>query len=81
MATKTKKKLLDKPTVKEKSMGLMDRLLAKSKVEPMALRRGQEVEGVVLTWVENFCFWILEQKTEGIVTGDDALDAADLQVS
>ncbi|MBU1200583.1 S1 RNA-binding domain-containing protein [Patescibacteria group bacterium] len=78
----TKKKLLDRKVphqpVQDSKMSLMDRLLSKSKVEPKALRRGQEVEGVVSNLGRKLLLLNIGAKTEGIVTGDDALEVADL---
>ena len=90
MATK-KKKLVEKKKdsgqarmtkqvkAKEtKGMSLMDRLLSKSKVEPTAFGRGQEVEGMVISLGRRILLLDIGAKTEGIVAGDDALEAADL---
>ena len=90
MATK-KKKLVEKKkdsgqarmtkqvkSKETKGMSLMDRLLSKSKVEPTAFGRGQEVEGMVISLGRRILLLDIGAKTEGIVAGDDALEVADL---
>jgi small subunit ribosomal protein S1 len=72
----TKKKLLDKKV--EDKMGLMDRLLAGSKVEPTTLKRRQEVEGVITSLGKRLLLLDIGAKTEGIVAGEDATEAAEL---
>ena len=85
MAIKKKesdKKIKTKKTVKpvkvKVEMSLMDRLLAESKVEPAVLKRGQEVEGVVTSLGRRLLLLDIGAKTEGIVAGEDAVEAADL---
>ncbi len=85
----TKKKVLDKKKdsgqarmtkqVKEsEKMSLMDRLLEGSKVEPTTLKRRQEVEGVITSLGRRLLLLDIGAKTEGVVTGEDATEAADL---
>jgi ribosomal protein S1 len=73
---KTKPKITDSKA--DSKMSLMDRLLAKSKTEPMALRRGQEIEGMVSSLGRKLLLLDIGAKTEGVVSGDDALEAVDL---
>jgi small subunit ribosomal protein S1 len=81
MATK-KKVLAKKEKIKKKvsdvKMSLMDRLLAGSKVEPTTLRRRQEIEGVITSLGRRLLLLDIGAKTEGVVTGEDAAEAADL---
>lgn len=80
----TKKKVLDRSRVERgmtgvsKDMSLMDRLLAGSENEPVALKRRQEIEGVVTSVGKRLLLLDIGAKTEGIVTGEDATEAADL---
>ena len=85
MATKkkvsTKKEIKKEKVSGEKSsekMSLMDRLLAGSKVEPTTLKRRQEIEGVITSLGKRLLLLDIGAKTEGIVTGEDAAEAADL---
>lgn len=83
----TKKKVSSKKEVKKEKvsgvkvnekMSLMDRLLAGSKVEPTTLKRRQEVEGVITALGRRLLLLDIGAKTEGIVTGEDAAEVADL---
>lgn len=79
----TKKKVLDKKEKNKKKdsdvkMSLMDKLLAGSKVEPTTLRRRQEVEGIITSLGRRLLLLDIGAKTEGVVTGEDAAEAADL---
>ena len=83
----TKKKVSTKKEIKKEKvsgvkssekMSLMDRLLAGSKVEPTTLKRRQEIEGVITSLGKRLLLLDIGAKTEGIVTGEDAAEAADL---
>jgi small subunit ribosomal protein S1 len=75
--TKVKSKVISKVSDTSK-LSLMDRLLAGSKVTPVALKRGQEIEGVITSLGRRLLLLDIGAKTEGMVTGDDASDASDL---
>lgn len=79
-----KKKLLDKKKdsgrarMTEGEMSLMDRLLAGSRVDPVAFKRGQEVEGTITALGRRLLLLDMGAKTEGVVGGEDASEAADI---
>jgi len=56
----------------------MERLLAGAAVMPVALKRGQEVEGRITLVNRKMVLLDIGGKTEGVVAGEDVSEAADL---
>lgn len=73
---KTQKKI--KKVSENKGGSLMDRLLAGAAVMPIALRRGQEIEGKINLLSRKMVLLDIGGKTEGVVAGEDVTEAADL---
>lgn len=57
---------------------LMDKLMAGSAAVPGALKRGQKVEGRVVSITKKMVLVDIGAKTEGVVSGDDITEAYDI---
>ena len=68
----------EKKVVEKKTGSLMERLLAGAAVMPVALKRGQEVEGRITLVNRKMVLLDIGGKTEGVVAGEDVSEAADL---
>lgn len=73
---KTQKKV--KKVGENKGGSLMDRLLAGATVMPVALKRGQEIEGRITFLNRKMVLLDIGGKTEGVVAGEDVSEAEDL---
>lgn len=72
------KKVVKEETKETKTMSLMERLLAKTPVRAKALRKGSEVEGTISAINRKMILLDIGAKTEGLVSGDDLVEAYDL---
>lgn len=68
----------EKKVVEKKKGSLMERLLAGASVMPVALKRGQEVEGKITFINRKMVLLDIGGKTEGVVAGEDVSEAVDL---
>lgn len=75
---KKKVKKIQKKGSENKGVSLMDRLLAGAAAMPVALKRGQEVEGKITFLNRKMVLLDIGGKTEGVVAGEDVGEAEDL---
>ncbi len=64
----------------KKEESLMDKLMAKAASFPGALRKGQQVEGVISAIAKKMVLVDIGAKTEGVVTGEDMVEAGEALV-
>ncbi len=62
----------------EKPLSMMDKLMAASASFPGALKKNQQVEGVISSLGKKVVLIDIGAKTEGVVTGDDLAEASDV---
>lgn len=62
----------------DKAMSVMDKLMDGAAKFPGALKKNQEVEGVISSLGKKMVLVDIGAKTEGVVTGEDLVEAADV---
>ena len=62
----------------EKAMSVMDKMMAGSASFPGALKKGQQVEGVISSLGKKIVLIDIGAKTEGVVSGDELSEATDV---
>ena len=62
----------------DKAMSMMDKLMATAASFPGALKKGQQVEGVISSLGKKMVLVDIGAKTEGVVTGEDLDEATDV---
>ncbi|HEX9007980.1 MAG TPA: S1 RNA-binding domain-containing protein [Patescibacteria group bacterium] len=62
----------------DKALSVMDKLMADAASFPGALKKGQQVEGVISTLGKKMVLVDIGAKTEGVVTGEDLDEATDI---
>jgi len=67
-----------KEGITNKSISLMDKLMEGAAAFPGALKKGQRVEGVVSSIGKKMVLVDIGAKTEGVVTGEDLVEAYDV---
>lgn len=60
------------------AQSMMDKLMAGAASFPGALKKGQQVEGVISALGKKMLLIDIGAKTEGVVTGDDIVEASDM---
>jgi small subunit ribosomal protein S1 len=76
--SKAQTEVIIKPATAGKSMSVMDKLMEGASAFPGALKKGQKVEGLVVSIGKKMVLVDIGAKTEGVVTGEDLVEAYDV---